>query len=199
MIRKYLMTRTVKNGEQMANYREPNCPRAQDKLQLNMTEGRDSRTTICGGNKFEINLHAILHKKLKLDNYVNACYHTSTYLRIYGHLLQPTNGRELWPKAEGGIVLPPIFKKQPGRPNKQKRRKDTDEVGHKKQICKHGQPVGEAHSNPPKGKGKSKATHGRKRQKSGAGHTYDFMGFRLLVDDMVSSHTSEVCSSGPPA
>uniref|UniRef100_A0A2N9GWA3 MULE transposase domain-containing protein n=1 Tax=Fagus sylvatica TaxID=28930 RepID=A0A2N9GWA3_FAGSY len=31
------------------------------------------------------------------------------------------------------------------------------------------------------------------------GHTYDFMGFRLPVDDMVSSQTSEVRSSGPPA
>ncbi|GMY24320.1 transposon [Fagus crenata] len=57
MIRKYLMTRIVKNGEQMANYRGPICPRAQDKLQLNKVEGRDSRTTVCGGNKFEINLH----------------------------------------------------------------------------------------------------------------------------------------------
>ncbi|GMY23782.1 hypothetical protein FCV25MIE_19023 [Fagus crenata] len=234
----------------MANYKGPICPRAQDKLQLNKVEGRDSRTTICGGNKFEINLHgkqykvdlerqtcscfkweltgipcchgvaAILHKKLKPENYVNACYHTSTYLRIYSHLLLPTNGSELWPKALGSIVLPPIFKKQPGRPNKQKRRKDIDEVqnpykmkkagyaqkcslchqvGHKKQSCKYGQSSGEAHSNPPKGKGKSKATQGRKRQKSGAGHTYDFMGFRLPVDDMVSSQTSEVCSNGPPA
>lgn len=250
MIRKYLMTRIVKNGEQMANYRGPICPRAQDKLQLNKVEGRDSRTTVCGGNKFEINLHgkqykvdlerqtcscfkweltgipcchvvaAILHKKLKPENYVNACYHTSTYLRIYSHLLLPTNGSELWPKALGSIVLPPIFKKQPGRPNKQKRRKDIDEVqnpykmkkagyaqkcslchqvGHKKQSCKYGQSAGEAHSNPWKGKGKSKATQGRKRQKSGAGHTYDFMGFRLPVDDMVSSQTSEVCSNGPPA
>ncbi|GMY09077.1 hypothetical protein FCV25MIE_04316 [Fagus crenata] len=236
MIRKYLMTRIVKNGEQMANYRGPICPRAQDKLQLNKVEGRDSRTTVCGGNKFEINLHgkqykvdlerqtcscfkweltgipcchgvvAILHKKLKPENYVNACYHTSTYLRIYSHLLLPTNGSELWPKALGSIVLPPIFKKQPGRPNKQKRRKDIDEVqnpykmkkagyaqkcslchqvGHKKQSCKYGQSAGEAHSNPLKGKGKSKATQGRKRQKSGAGHTYDFMGFRLPVDDMI--------------
>jgi hypothetical protein len=176
---------------------------------LNKTEGRDNRTTVCGGNKFKINLHGkqykvdlekqtcscfkweltgipcchgvatILHRKLKQKNYVNACYHTSTYLRIYGHLLQPTNGRELWLKAQGGIVLPPIFKKQPGRPNKQKRRKNSDEiknpykmkkagyahrcsschqVGHKKQSCKHGQSTGEAHSNPPKGKGKSKAT-----------------------------------------
>jgi hypothetical protein len=64
MIRKYLMTRIVKNGEQMANYRGPICPRAQDKLQLNKTEGRDSRTTVCGGNKFEINLHG---KQYKVD------------------------------------------------------------------------------------------------------------------------------------
>jgi hypothetical protein len=26
---------------------------------------------------------------------------------------------------------------------------------------------------------------GRKRQKSGVGHTYDFMGLRLPIDDMV--------------
>jgi SPX domain protein involved in polyphosphate accumulation len=75
--------------------------------------------------------------------------------------------------------LPPIFKKQPGRSNKQKRRKDIDkvqnpykmkkagyaqkcslchQVGQKKQSCKYGQSTSEAHSNPLKGMGKSKAT-----------------------------------------
>ncbi|KAI8530205.1 hypothetical protein RHMOL_Rhmol11G0037500 [Rhododendron molle] len=41
-----------------------------------------------------------------------------TYLRTYNNLINPINGRDLWPTTENPTLLPPNVKKRVGRPNK---------------------------------------------------------------------------------
>ncbi len=54
MIRRYLMTRIVKNREPMNKVSGPLCPRIQDKLNINRVESRDCKTWFAGGNRFEV-------------------------------------------------------------------------------------------------------------------------------------------------
>ncbi|GMY33946.1 transposon [Fagus crenata] len=54
MIRRYLITRIVKNKEAMNKVSGLLCPRIQDKLNINRVESRDCKTWFAGGNRFEV-------------------------------------------------------------------------------------------------------------------------------------------------
>ncbi|XP_050216383.1 uncharacterized protein LOC126667453 [Mercurialis annua] len=41
------------------------------------------------------------------QKFMDDCYRISTYLDTYSHLLNPTNGKELWPKSNDPPVIPP--------------------------------------------------------------------------------------------
>jgi hypothetical protein len=73
---------------------------------------------------------AIAHKKHIPEEYVADYFKVETYHRVYSHLIEPTNGEELWPRVVGNKVLPLDMRKQPDRPKKKKknqRKKDADE------------------------------------------------------------------------
>lgn len=119
----------------------------------------------CGCRKWDISgvpcVHALASIKfLSQDpfNYVHECYKVDTYLKCYGNLLSPMNGRDLWPETDNPFMLPPDVKKRSGRPKKARRR-ELDEpqdptklskrgvkmrcsacgtVGHNKRGCKQG-------------------------------------------------------------
>uniref|UniRef100_A0A2N9E234 Zinc finger PMZ-type domain-containing protein n=1 Tax=Fagus sylvatica TaxID=28930 RepID=A0A2N9E234_FAGSY len=125
MIRRYLMTRIVKNREAMNKVSGPLCPRIQDKLNINKIESKDCKTWFAGGNKFEVTckrkqyivdieakkcacykwdltgipcknaISAIAHKKHILEDYVDDYFKVETYHRVYSHLIEPTNDEEL--------------------------------------------------------------------------------------------------------
>ncbi|KAL4289578.1 hypothetical protein GQ457_14G016010 [Hibiscus cannabinus] len=74
----------------------------------------------------------------KPEDYVNECYHKSTQIAIYSNIISPVKGSEQWtPVTEMEPILPPAFRRPPGRPTK-KRRKEADEVNNPK-LCKRGQ------------------------------------------------------------
>ena len=54
MIRRYLMTKIVKNREAMNKVSGPLCPRIQDKLNINKIESKNCKTWFVGGNRFEV-------------------------------------------------------------------------------------------------------------------------------------------------
>ncbi|KAI8551066.1 hypothetical protein RHMOL_Rhmol06G0156300 [Rhododendron molle] len=74
-------------------------------------------------------IHAIAALNcLNLDiyDYVHECYKVDTYLSTYNHLVNPINGRDMWPITDNPILLPPDVQKRVGRPKKA-RRKEPEE------------------------------------------------------------------------
>ncbi|KAF7133524.1 hypothetical protein RHSIM_Rhsim09G0049900 [Rhododendron simsii] len=70
-------------------------------------------------------------------NYVHECYKVDTYLKCYGNLLSPMNGRDLWPETDNPFMLPPNVKKRSGRPKKARRR-EPDEPQDPTKLTKRG-------------------------------------------------------------
>ncbi|KAF7147202.1 hypothetical protein RHSIM_Rhsim03G0174600 [Rhododendron simsii] len=87
----------------------------------------------CGCRKWDISgipcIHAIAALSfLNVDifDYVHECYKVDTYLRTYNNLINPINGRDLWPTTENPTLLPPDVKKRVGRPKKARRREPEE-------------------------------------------------------------------------
>ncbi|XP_019166889.1 PREDICTED: uncharacterized protein LOC109162659 [Ipomoea nil] len=69
---------------------------------------------------------AIFHKGDQPDQYIHICYSKEMYMKTYEHVLQPINGEQFWPRAEGGELHAPVPRKMTGRPKK-KRKLEHDE------------------------------------------------------------------------
>lgn len=67
-------------------------------------------------------------------DYVHSCYNVQTYLKTYGNVLGPINGRDMWPSSGHQILLPPDVKKRAGRPKKVRRREPDEDVPDPKQT-----------------------------------------------------------------
>jgi hypothetical protein len=54
------------------------------------------------------------------EDYVHACYLRATYEKCYNHGVSPINGQDRWPAPDVEIeeMLPPEYKRGPGRPKK---------------------------------------------------------------------------------
>ncbi|WVZ11151.1 hypothetical protein V8G54_015681 [Vigna mungo] len=93
---------------------------------------------------------------LNEEDYIPACFHTSTYQQIYSSIIYPINGNNLWEVTQYEDVMPPSKRKLPSRPKKKRRleqwelKKDSTrmtkggllkrysncrEVGHNKKRC----------------------------------------------------------------
>lgn len=106
----------------------------------------------CGCRRWDLSgipcIHAIAALNfLNLDiyDYVHDCYKVDTYLSTYNHLMNPINGRDMWPTTDNPILLPPDVQKRVGRPKKARRRgpeepepADPTKLGRKgiKMTCK---------------------------------------------------------------
>src|SRR3954470_9607203 len=63
-------------------------------------------------------LSAIKSRNQKIDDYVPEYYRKSRYMQVYQPVIFPVNGSNLWERTEYPDVLPPKFRKMPGRPKK---------------------------------------------------------------------------------
>lgn len=69
---------------------------------------------------------AISYKGDSPDKYVHQYYKREAYELCYGHEISPINGQDMWPKTDNDQILPPSYKRGPGRPKKLRRR-EADE------------------------------------------------------------------------
>ncbi|XP_058752080.1 uncharacterized protein LOC131625205 [Vicia villosa] len=78
--------------------------------------------------------HAVAAIHRKVDDpvkYVHKCYLRTTYEHYYSEVITPLNGQNKWPKTAHPIIMPPLFKRGPGRPKKLRRR-EPDEANQTK-------------------------------------------------------------------
>ncbi|XP_058773017.1 uncharacterized protein LOC131647121 [Vicia villosa] len=65
--------------------------------------------------------------------FVHECYTRDKYALCYGAAVSPINGRDMWPEVETEELLPPTYKKGPGRPRKLRIR-ETGEEGARRRL-----------------------------------------------------------------
>ncbi|KAI5335723.1 hypothetical protein L3X38_025857 [Prunus dulcis] len=66
---------------------------------------------------------------LNVMDFVDDCYLTTTYLKIYDNLILPMNGMDMWDKSDFPPCLPPSYSKQPGRPRKCRNKEEREHKG----------------------------------------------------------------------
>ena len=102
-------------------------------------------------------LAAIKSRNQKIDDYIPDYYRKSRYMQVYKPIIYPVNGSNLWSRTKYLDVLPPKFRKMPGRPKKRRnleqgemngfdkkmrrtrfiiKRRRCKELGHNKLTCK---------------------------------------------------------------
>src|ERR1044072_578380 len=65
---------------------------------------------------------AIARARGKPEEYVDSCYKREAYIKTYAHGITPMNGQNMWPETNEEYILPPLYKRGAGRPQKLRRR-----------------------------------------------------------------------------
>ncbi|XP_058751002.1 uncharacterized protein LOC131624021 [Vicia villosa] len=71
---------------------------------------------------------ALQYQNLDPEKYVEPCYMREAYRACYENNVSPINGMDMWPTVDAEDLLPPQYKKGPGRPKKLRFR-ELDESG----------------------------------------------------------------------
>ena len=149
-IRVAVMQRFVEKKELFSNTTDEVCPRIRKVLEDNKLQSRKCSVKHSGNYRFEVSeaeqrFIVDLHGKACSCRYWNirgipcshaiACIHwvrqdpdtfvadwyKELYLLAYSKGIPPMNGRNLWTATEGIYVFPPVVKRQPGRPRRNRR------------------------------------------------------------------------------
>ncbi|XP_020230608.1 uncharacterized protein LOC109811316 isoform X2 [Cajanus cajan] len=116
------------------------------------------------------------HNNYVAEDYVCIHYRKTTFLATYSHISMPSNGPNLWPIVHCEPIKPPLMRRAPGRPKKQRKRsidepqnphklprqhttikcKKCENFGHNKRTCK-GKTVADREI--PKGENKVQASN----------------------------------------
>ena len=68
-----------------------------------------------------------------------AAYYTKdAWKKCYEYVLQPVNGKKLWPRTGTEVVLPPPVRVMPGRPKKLRKKDPHKESKHPHKILRYG-------------------------------------------------------------
>ncbi|MCI30564.1 hypothetical protein A2U01_0051774, partial [Trifolium medium] len=73
--------------------------------------------------------HAVAAIRRKEDDpqkYVHRYYSIEKYRECYSEGITPINGEDMWPKTDFPDILPPAYKRGPGRPKKLRRRQPDE-------------------------------------------------------------------------
>ncbi|XP_058765869.1 uncharacterized protein LOC131639388 [Vicia villosa] len=97
---------------------------------------------------------ALAYRQFKPEDYVDNWYSREKYGEAYSVAISPINGMDMWPPVEADDLLPPLYKKGPGRPKKLRFRElgeggtrmrrvgvtyrctKCDKIGHNSRKCK---------------------------------------------------------------
>ncbi|GMY25988.1 putative transcription factor interactor and regulator CCHC(Zn) family [Fagus crenata] len=92
-----------------------------------------------------------------IEDFVHSYYNMTSFALAYEPCVLPINGPDLWPQSNRDTILPPPYRKQPGKPKKRRRREHDEprntyrvlrihapgkcrkcgQVGHNKRSCKN--------------------------------------------------------------
>jgi hypothetical protein len=121
----------------------------------------DQRTCACGfwelvGIPCRHAVAALGYRQRNPEHYVHDCYSRRSYELCYGNAVSAINGMDMWPEVEEEEILPPNYKRGPGRPKKLRIREfdelggrfrrpgvayrctKCDKMGHNRRSCKSG-------------------------------------------------------------
>ncbi|XP_039131510.1 uncharacterized protein LOC120267900 [Dioscorea cayenensis subsp. rotundata] len=159
IIRTQLMIRIQKRRDSMKYCTTQHCPRILKKLEIYKQMSTFYTPTWSGGPKYQVvgpdgqfvvdkeegrcscrvwqlnglpcshAVTVIYYNNERPETYINQCYSVSTYLSTYGHTLNPTHGRDHWPKSDQGPMTPPLaINKKKGRRTMLRRKEFGEEV-----------------------------------------------------------------------
>ncbi|KAL4282037.1 hypothetical protein GQ457_03G025760 [Hibiscus cannabinus] len=73
------------------------------------------------------------------DAFVDVCYKTITQQAIYSHMIEPVRGLDQWtPDTTCLPILPPVQKRPPGRPQKNRKKEVDEKNDHSRKVGKKG-------------------------------------------------------------
>ncbi|KAK8543725.1 hypothetical protein V6N13_025896 [Hibiscus sabdariffa] len=73
------------------------------------------------------------------DAFVDVCYKTITQQAIYSHMIEPVRGPDQWtPDTTCLPILPPVQKRPPGRPQKNRKKEADEKNDHSRKVGKKG-------------------------------------------------------------
>ncbi|XP_058212292.1 uncharacterized protein LOC131324362 [Rhododendron vialii] len=166
MIRRQLMSRFQERFHFIQKFSGLICPSIQKKLEKKKAKARDCDVLYAGGTIFEVTTYfktyvvdigrhsctcrqwdltgipckhgiaAIWIDKREPEEFVHQCFHISTFINTYNDMINPIPDQSLWVHTNSDPIMPPILRKQSGRPRKS-RRKAADEPKYPERIRKH--------------------------------------------------------------
>src|ERR1051325_2709310 len=83
-------------------------------------------------------LAAMKNRNHSIDEYIPDYYRKSRYLQVYKPVIFPVNGSNLWVTTEYPDVMPPKFRKMPGRPKKRRNLEQGELDGTDKKMRRTG-------------------------------------------------------------
>ncbi|KAL4304221.1 hypothetical protein GQ457_10G018050 [Hibiscus cannabinus] len=155
-IRQYVMGRIVNNMSKCSKWEKLFCPKICAKLEQNKEmsaychvrwNGAQGFEVVCSGDVLVVNLEhwscscrtwdltgipcahaiaAILWKKDDVNDYVYRGYKKEMYQMLYSHVLPAVPSEKFWVKTKMGPIDPPLPRKMPGRPKRNRVREEGE-------------------------------------------------------------------------
>lgn len=157
------MVRVQRRRDAMEKSENMHCPKILKKLEKAKTFSFSCRTTWSGGNQYQVAcgdgqfvvninektctcrrwqltgipcVHAIssiYYNHDRPENHINECYRVSKFLATYRHILNPTQGRDCWPRSQNCPMKPPEPAQQRrGRKTMLRRKEAGEDIGFRK-------------------------------------------------------------------
>ncbi|XP_058749183.1 uncharacterized protein LOC131622170 [Vicia villosa] len=77
---------------------------------------------------------ALSFRQQNPEDFVDSCYHRDKYAICYSFAISPINGEEMWPEVEADPIMPPMYKRGPGRPKKLRIRECGEEGARRRRL-----------------------------------------------------------------
>ncbi|XP_071912366.1 uncharacterized protein [Coffea arabica] len=166
-IRRRLMQRLLTKREGMLKHSGTLCPNIYEKLEKLKIKARNCVAVYGGNGNLEVDgykrtnvvnlemktctcghfqlsgipcvhvVACIQSRKLKFEDYVDACYHREVYLRAYNFTIGSVPSKQFWVDSKMQYLNPPLVKKQLGRPKNQ-RKKGPEEPTNQQKASRKG-------------------------------------------------------------
>ncbi|CAH9130674.1 unnamed protein product [Cuscuta epithymum] len=81
---------------------------------------------------------AIMSIKARPENYIHEYFTRDYFLRAYEYEINPMGGLDFWPKTNDELIQPPLLKRPPGRPKKQRHKSSLERKDPHKAKRKYG-------------------------------------------------------------